>query len=259
MLVLPQVGMAQVTDAFTDDDFTTNPVWQGNGAKFRINDLGQLQLNDNLAATSYLSTPFVTNTLDNYEWRFYIRMTFSPSNNNFARVYLVSDNDSLTTALNGYYLQFGETGSNDAVQLFRQNGSASVPVCRALDGQIANSFEIWIKVNRNASGNWQLYTAADQNGDYNLAASGADATYNSSAFMGVRCTYTASNANKFFFDDFFAGDPSFDNTRPELTEIEATSEHTIALTFSEKITTQSASTRSNYLLNNLQQPTTASL
>lgn len=258
MLVLPQVGMAQVTDAFNDGNFSINPVWQGTTDKFTANS-GQLRLNGDVAATSYLSTPFVTNTLDNYEWRFYIRMTFSPSNNNFARVYLTSDNENLTAPLNGYYLQFGETGSNDAVQLFRQNGLASVPVCRASDGQIANSFEIWIKVNRDASGNWQLYTTADQNGDYVLAASGADATYNNSAYMGVRCTYTASNANKFFFDDFFAGDPSLDNTIPELTEIEATSEHTIALTFSEKITTQSASTTSNYLLNNLQQPTTASL
>lgn len=259
MLIIPQIGIAQVTDTFSDGDFTANAVWLGTTAKFIVNGTGQLQLNDNAASNAYLSTAFVTNRLDNYEWRFYVKMTFSPSGSNYGRVYLTSDNENLTAPTNGYYLQFGETGSNDAVQLFRQNGLASFPVCRASDGQIANSFELWIKVNRDASGNWQLHTAADQNSNYLLAASGTDATYNSSVFMGVRCTYTASNANKFFFDDFFAGDPLFDNTAPELTEIETTSEHTISLTFSEKITEQSATNITNYLLNNLQQPTAASL
>jgi hypothetical protein len=257
--IIPQVGIAQVTDTFSDGDFTANAVWQGTTAKFIVNGTGQLQLNDNIASAAYLTTPFTANNIDNYEWRFYIKMAFSPSGSNYGRVYLTSDSEDLTGPLNGYYLQFGEGGSNDAVQLFRQSGLVSVSICRASEGQIANSFELWIKVTRDENANWEILTANNQGDDYVYAASGMDATYTSSEFMGVRCTYTASNANKFFFDDFFAGDPLFDNTPPELVQVTATSENTLQLTFSEKLTAISASTLTHYLLNDLLQPATSTL
>lgn len=257
--IIPQVGMAQVTDTFSDGDFIANPVWQGAAAKFLINEAGQLQLNDNAVATAYLSTPFVSDNLDNFEWRFYIKMTFAPSAGNFGRVYLTSDSEDLTGPLNGYYLQFGEAGSNDAIRLFRQSVDQVTPVCSGMNGQIANSFALWIKVTRDENANWQLLIATSEDGDYVLEASGNDAAHTSSAFMGVRSTYTASNANKFFFDDFFAGDPLFDNTPPQWVQTEATSQNTLVISFSEKITAISATSTSNYLLNSSQQPTQVSL
>ncbi len=259
VVIIPQVGIAQVTDTFSDGNFSVNPVWQGTATKFVINGASQLQLNDNAAGVAYLSTPLVTNNLSNFEWRFYIKVTFSPSGSNYGRVYLTSDTEDLTAPLNGYFIQFGEAGSNDAVELFRQSGLVSTSVCRATNGQIANSFELWVKVTRDEASNWQLQLATNEGGDFSLVASGFDGTHMTSAFMGVRCTYTISNATKFFFDDFFAGDPQQDNTPPEWVQVEVTSQSTLEVMFSEKVTALSASNTMNYLLNSLQQPNTAIL
>ncbi len=49
-----------------------------------------------------------------------MKQSFSSSATNNGRVYLASDQSDLTKPLNGYYLQFGEANSNDAIELFRQ-------------------------------------------------------------------------------------------------------------------------------------------
>lgn len=252
--LIPQLGMAQTTDTFNDGDFSANPPWQGASGKFIVNASGQLQLNDIAAATAYLTTPFESNHLNNYEWRFYIKMAFAPSGSNFARVYLTSDSEELMGALNGYYLQLGEPGSNDAVHLFRQTGLTSTSVCRATDAQIANAFELWIKVTRDEEANWQLHTSNTGSEDYILGASGVDATHTSTLFAGLRYTYTISNSTKFFLDDFFAGDPLQDNVAPELDQLESSSQNSLILEFSEKLEASSAVNPSNYLLNNVHHP-----
>jgi hypothetical protein len=110
-----QQVLGQLSDDFSDGDFLTSPVWGGSTSNFIINGSGQLQLSNTVAATSHLSVPTSIPALDNVTWEFYIKQTFSGSASNFSRVYLVSDQQNLTTALNGYYLQFGEAGSADAV------------------------------------------------------------------------------------------------------------------------------------------------
>jgi hypothetical protein len=47
-----------------------------------------------------------------------VSRSFSPSANNNARFYLVTDNENIVGAVDGYFLQFGEAGSNDAIELF---------------------------------------------------------------------------------------------------------------------------------------------
>ena len=90
-------------------------------SKFTVNNGLELQLNSTGADSSYLTVPN-TASLNNCEWNFWIRLNFSPSTSNNARVYLVSDHQNLESPLNGYYLQFGEVLSNDQVELFCQNG-----------------------------------------------------------------------------------------------------------------------------------------
>ena len=48
---------AQVVDNFSDGNFTNNPTWSGTTADFIVNSSQQLQLNNTVAATSYLTTP----------------------------------------------------------------------------------------------------------------------------------------------------------------------------------------------------------
>src|SRR5579859_6084043 len=95
------VCFGQVSDDFSDGDFTVNPAWSGSTSQFMINASRQLQLNSTIAGVSYLSTPFTATALDQYEWHFYAKQSFAPSGSNYGRVYLVSDQADLSQALNG--------------------------------------------------------------------------------------------------------------------------------------------------------------
>jgi len=252
LIGLTSVCFAQVTDDFSDGDFTGNPVWSGSASQFIVNSAKQLQLSNTVAGQSFLSTPFSTTSLDGYEWQVYVKQSFVPSATNYGRVYLVSDQSDLTKTLNGYYLQFGEANSNDAIELFRQSGSTSVSVCRGTKAAIANSFAVRIKVIRDNTGLWKLY--ADYTGGTNfvLDASGYDLTFNSASFFGIRCTYTVTNASKFYYDDFsiVAPPPPPDTTPPTVVNVQVTSSNSISVVFSEIVDAVTSQSASNYSVNN---------
>jgi hypothetical protein len=248
---------AQVTDDFSDGNFTANPAWAGNTAHFIVNPAGQLQLNHNAAATSYLSTAFAATSLANTEWQFWVRLNFSPSNTNFARIYLTSDQANLTQPLNGYYLQLGEAGTNDAVELFRQTGNTRTSVCRARQGGIAAAFAIRIKVTRSADATWRLLVDYTGGIDFVPEASATDATHNTSAFAGWVCTYTVTNATRFFLDDVSILPPAFDTEPPQITAVEVLGSQSLRVRFNERV--QPADPANFSLDNNLGNPAAATL
>ncbi|MDD3645348.1 MAG: hypothetical protein PHR19_07465, partial [Bacteroidales bacterium] len=45
---------SQITDSFTDGDFTNNPTWVGDTLNFKVNSAFQLQLDAPAAGKSYL-------------------------------------------------------------------------------------------------------------------------------------------------------------------------------------------------------------
>jgi hypothetical protein len=210
---LTNICLAQVEDDFNDGDLTN---WSGTTSHFIINTSHQLQLNNTLASTSYLTTSFAPGQSD-LEWSIYVKQPFAGSGNNYSRIYLTSDQEILTTSLNGYFLQLGEAGSNDAVELFRQTGNTVTSICRAANATIAGSFAIRIKVTR-IDGHWILFIDYSGGTDYSEAANGVDSTYTSGQWMGVVCLYTLSNANKFFFDDIYAGPPKPEPLPPDIAE-----------------------------------------
>jgi hypothetical protein len=240
-----------VTDNFSDGDFTANPAWSGNSDHFIINNSFQLQLNNNVAGTSYLSTnaPVTSGSINNTEWQFWIRMNFSPSNNNFSRVYLVSDNSDLSAPLNGYYLKFGENLSADPIELYRQNGTASTLLFRGAEGFVASAFAIRVRVTRDNAGLWTV--AADASGGFNFIQQGTatDAEFTNSSFFGVFCTYTVSNATRFFFDDFYVGPLVVDDTPPVVERVSVISGNELEVVFSEGVSSVTAQTSSNYTVN----------
>ncbi|MDD5570630.1 MAG: hypothetical protein PHD97_05665 [Bacteroidales bacterium] len=151
---IPVCLSAQVTDNFSDGNFTNNPNWNGDDSLFKCNLVDTnyvLQLNATIPKTAYLYT--ANTMLDSTEWHFYIKMNFSPSSTSYARVYLVSDNSNHTGSLNGYYLQFGETNNTDVIRLFKQTGTSSVLICSGTTS-IALAFEINVKVTRSKNGTW---------------------------------------------------------------------------------------------------------
>ncbi len=235
---------AQFTDSFDDGDFTQNPVWSGTNALFKVNTSKQLQLNGSGEGTAYLTTQ--SSLVKPAEWRFWIKLSFSPSSNNFARIYLASDQADLSGPLNGYYLQVGEAGSNDALELFRQNGTQAVSICRGTAGFVASSFAIRVKIVHKADGTWEIWADPSGGSSFQLQATGNDSQIANSQYFGVYCKFTSSNATKMYFDDFYAGEIQVDLTPPELLSLEVLSDTSLGLQFSEALSPLPAAWASNY-------------
>lgn len=240
--------LAQTSDDFEDGNFTENPEWTGDQVLFNVNSSYQLQLNDSEENQAYLGT--VNSMIANTEWRCWIKLSFSPSGNNNARFYLVSDKEDLSGLLNGYFLQFGESGSNDAIELFRQDGAELTSVCRGTDGIISSSFEIRVKVTRDDSGIWKLYVDQTGSDDFVFEAEGEDNTWTQTSHSGYLCKYTTSNSTKMYFDDVYAGQFIIDNDPPVLISVTADTDSTATLQFNEVLNEESVAVVDNYEVDN---------
>ena len=240
---------AQVIDDFSDGDFSNNPTWSGTTGDFMVNGTQQLQLTSLVAGASYLTTPHSLTSLDNKEWRIWVKQSFASSSSNFGRVYLTADNVDLTQVLNGYYLQFGEANTIDAIRLFKLEAGVSTLICSGIDGQIANSFTVSIRVVRSSLGLWSLFADLTGGSSYVLQASASDASVLQGSFFGIMDTYTISNATKFYYDNIYIGNEIIDNQPPLLDTAIAISATQVDAYFNEALDPVSAQTAGNYVFN----------
>jgi hypothetical protein len=248
LLLLPLPLLAQITDDFSDGDFTQNPAWSGTADKFIVNSNLQLQLNAEEAGEAYLSLPFTE--YESMEWQFWIREAFSPSGNNFTDVWLCADNADLQNVTKGYFLRFGEGGSNDAIELFRKDVDGQQSICRGTEGHIAASFAVFVKVTCDREGNWMIQTCYDNSGIYIIEALGVDDVYPRNGHFGFHSTFTASNAKKIYFDDVYVGPRIVDHDPPTLLSCEVLDLTHLQLSFNEALDEASALNPSNYLADN---------
>jgi hypothetical protein len=238
----------QLTDNFSDNDFSNSPTWNGDESKFLI-----LNSELRLQAPAVISTAYLSTTsyaINNANWEFFLQMDFNPSSSNFSKIYLVADQSNFSTALNGYFIKVGNT--SDEVSLYRQTGTTELKIIDGLDGRLnVNPVKVKIKVMRDDSGNWQLFSDVGFTGSYTLEGTVADNTHLSSSYFGVYCKYTATRSDKFHFDDFLVtGDPIPDTTIPILESVKVISSNQLQIVFSEKLDQISAETTSNYIVNN---------
>lgn len=248
LLLYPIIVFTQISDDFSDGNFTQNPTWQGNQEKFVVNNDLRLQLKDDEAGLSILTT--VNNTAKNCEWRIWVKLSFSPSSNNNARVYLIANNADLSGSVDGYFLQLGESGSNDAIELFKQSGNDIVSVCRGAEALISSSFEIGIKITRDENSLWKIYVDPNGGENYQLQTEAIDNTHEITSHFGVYCKYTSSNSSKFYFDNIYAGEIIVDNQPPELLSIDVLNDSALTIYFDEVIEQNSAEDVMNYLVDN---------
>ncbi len=239
-------SLAQITDDFGDGNFTNSPTWTGTISDFTVNSSFQLQTNASLASTSTLVTTHNLSDLNAKEWRFWIKMPFAPSSNNFSKVYLTANNSDLTINPDGYYLLFGETGSQDAVRLFKQQSGTSTLICSGISGQIASSFAVGVKVTRDASGNWNIYVDPSGGTNFTTGASGFDNSSLIGSYFGILCTYTSSDGSKFYFDNFYIGDEVIDIDPPILISANAVYGNQIDVLFNEGLDANSANVINHY-------------
>ncbi|MBK6265523.1 lamin tail domain-containing protein [Marivirga sp. S37H4] len=245
-----------ISDDFSDGDFTTNPAWTGEVSEFIVNEVNQLQLDfqpEDLKP-AYISTNFTAVTLDDKEWRFDLKLDFAPSNSNKVVIYLASstadllDNEISGSTQEGYYLEIGENGSDDAVSLYYRNGSTTDLIARGQNGQFADSFELSIRVRRDADGNWEIAVGNPGLENYVVTATGNDVNYNSAENMGFVCYFSTTRRDLFFFDNVYFGDYIIDTAPPEILTTHITGENSIAVTFSEAIDESTGAGLENYHL-----------
>lgn len=244
------IAMAQIRDDFSDGDFTANPAWQGSTNMFFVNADKQLQsLLSNKAQTAYLVTQ--NNLAFNTKWEFLLQLNFDPSTTNFARIYLISDEQNLNADLNGYYLQVGESGITDSFDLYRQSGNKSVKI---MDGPAktranANQLIARVRLTRDNHGKWEVYTDITGGTNYTLEGSVTDNTYLTGQWFGIFCKYTATRSDGFIFDDFNVEELVADVTPPVLEAAKALDANTIEAVFSEALNPVLATMADNYSLN----------
>lgn len=242
-----------ISDSFDDGEILSNPTWQGNTDKFSATS-NELQLVDLVAGQSYLSTTFASASLDDRQWNFYIKQSFAGSDNNQSRVYLSASGSTLnytgtgSAGVQGYFLKFGEGGSADAIRLYRDNGTTTTEIGVGTSALIAASFQVRIKVVRNNTGVWSVYADPTGGTNYQVEFSATDNTYNTSTNFGMVCTYTASNADNFFFDDIYFGDLIVDTTPPSLISATPIDAFNLEVLFSEPLSEASAEDVTNYVV-----------
>ncbi|MCX6250287.1 MAG: lamin tail domain-containing protein [Bacteroidetes bacterium] len=212
LLIILQIGTyAQVTENFSDGDFSLDPQWIGDTSKFEVNTAEQLQLHSSGVDTSFL---FTTNSfIENSEWNFWLKLAFNTSANNYARIYLAADHPDPRSSMNAYFLQIG--GIHDSLDFYRQNG---YDIEKLFTGNYTSTNHstntLRIKVIHDKSGKWHLLT--DRTGDLNYLEEGAilDSTITSTSWFGLYCHYTSSNSIKFYFDDIYIGPVIEDTITP---------------------------------------------
>lgn len=242
--------VAQMNETFEDGDFNQNPAWTGHQNQFIINANLQLQLNnEGNSDTSFLQTFNVI--MDSVSWEFFIKLSFSPSSNNNARVYLVSDQEDLSGSLNGYFLQFGESLSDDAIELFRQNGTEITSICRGVEASIASSFNAKIRVIHRNNGDWMVYSDFNNTGQFGMECQGNDQYITSTSHFGFFCKYTSSNATNFYFDDIEIKYMEVDSEKPEVEYVIVENPNSLKLSFDEMVEESTALNSSNYLVNQM--------
>ena len=236
LISFPHFG--QLSEDFSDGDFNNNPQWGGDTSEFIVNTDFKLQLNaPSVTDTSYLSVE--TGTLDfssNISWEFYVKMDFSPSNNNNFRYYLASNNNNLEGYLNGYYIRVGENGSLDKLKLYRQDGISTILLASSLHESFGINPEFRVRVNRDINGNWEILCDSTGGTNFIYELGATDVTHTFSNFSGLWSKHTSSNNDNIYFDDInVIGNIIIDSLPASVQNASVISPNTLEIQFSEPI------------------------
>lgn len=251
------VLLAQVTDDFSDGDFSSNPTWTGTTDRWQIDTTGgNLRLQSNGLAEADTLTLATASAQAYGRWTVTFAHTdVNLSNANGARIFLLADSDDLIGAVQGYYLQLG-TNNTDQVRLYRQDGLPTstnrVELGRSEAPILAGDTNtIIIMTERTSDGTWHVVAGND------TLLTATDNTYTTSTHFGLWVKHSASAGHSYFFDDIhIASSPPTDTTPPvALSASYNRAAQALTVTFSEPLDPASISPRA-FTLAPLGQPDT---
>jgi hypothetical protein len=238
---------SQVNDNFSDGDYLNSPAWTGDTAKFDVSVTQELWLNAPVVTDmAYLST--ISSSINVASWECKFRLVFNPSSSNYARFYLVSNQQNILNPLNGYFIQMGST--DDDICLYKQSGTTVTKIIDGVNGML-NSATVTcrIKATRDAIGNWQLEADSTGGNTYVSLGSVFDNTYTQSLFTGFSCVYTSTRSDKFYFDDvLITGAAANDTIAPNVVALQIVDSTHLTIDFSEPILASNAENEMNYFI-----------
>ena len=228
---LIQPVSAQLFDDFSDGEIVSSPAWTGDVSDFIVNPDNQLQLNAASAGSSTLWT--AVQFPDSVQWQCYYKMGFAPSASNRLRIYLMADTTEADIA-NGYVLEIGENGGDDAMHLYSLEGGSTFLIASS-DGVFGSDpSEAMIEVKRGMNDTWTL-TATTPATTVSFTAFDGTTPVSEGRYFGIQCIYTDSRKDKFFFDDILIADIIADMDPPILEEVVILDAEHVELIFNEPL------------------------
>ena len=235
----------QINEDFSSQDLS---IWSGNISNFVVNTDNQLQLNDTEAGNSAIYT--ISTFPDSIHWSLDVAMAFTPSASNRLSILLAADNSDISIA-NGYMIEIGENGSDDAIHLIELINGAPAMIASGTLGQVSEAFELTIDITYDADGIWRLRTS-EMNSVLNeeefAVSYFASIDFATLTTFGLYCDYTSTRSDKFFFDNIIVEELQADLTSPVINAVEVINDQQLRLILDEAVDDIVSSVVSNYTI-----------
>lgn len=246
------VASAQIIDDFEDGDLTNNPTWtlsieSGTDGDFVV--VNGILKSKGPAATStiWASVSGMPDLNSNtVSWTFDIRYLSPPSGSNNVKVFLQSSVNDLAAEPEGYFLQLGESGSNDGIDLMKT--SSATALITDTSPSIANGINTTIQVIREGDGTWFL-NAGSVGDSLTHIGSVRDTEFTKGEFFGFLVSHTRTRNEDFEFDNIEV--KISDNSSPHIIDITVVDDSHLGINFSEELSAVETGNIQNYLVNNL--------
>lgn len=233
-LLFPALLTGQFSDNFSDGDLSMNPTWMGDVNNFKVNDIGQLQLDAPEAGESSIFLPIEIQA--DFTWEMDISLNFAPSDNNMARVYFQIDNSDVSLA-NGYYFEIGENLALDRLKFYRLDAGVPLLLAEGEMGALAQKpAQVSLRLDR-VEGLWTVSTDYEKQGFPVEELNFFDDIYEfqTSGFFNIQTKYTSSNTDEIFIDNIVGKTFVPDIEGPVFVDFELLSDSQIQLNFNEAI------------------------
>jgi len=245
---LPFTVFSQISESFADGNFTENPTWTGNTESFVVNTSQQLQSSAATTSVSYLSTPCTA--FVNATWECSVKIDYTTSSSNYACFYIATDSPNILNECTAFYVQVG--GTSDEVSLYVLQNNKRTKIIDGTDKRTdGKPVDIRIKLTRDIVGNFTLYSKTATESEYVKEGSVLNNVMNSSSYIALLYSNTATTGNAYFFDNIsVTGDKAPDNEAPTWQKLSIKAPNQMILDFSEAVNADNATFSADHQIGN---------